>query len=162
MKKVLIPMILATAGLAASAAPVDAHGSHRRVEVTTGRFQTLPGGEALGYDVSGGAIMFRSDHGGGSTAVVVRIGGLEPDTTYKAHVHNLPCSATPAGGRHYQNVTGGAVDAVNEIWPGFTTDSRGRGFGWATHDARARDDARSIVVHDPEDSSVRLACVDLT
>lgn len=162
MKKALIPMILATAGLAASAAPVEAHGSHRRVEVTTGRFQTLPGGEALGYHVRGGAIMFRTDRHGGTTAVVVRITGLEPDTTYKAHVHDLACSATPAGGGHYQHVIGGPADAVNEIWPGFTTDGRGRGLGFATHGARARDDARSIVVHKPEDSSIRLACVDLT
>jgi hypothetical protein len=161
--KALIPILIATVGLTATALPVEAGGhTHRSVEVTTGHFQTLPGGDALGYDVRGGAIMIRTDRHGGRTSVFVGARGLDPDTVYPVHVHNQPCSATPAGGSHYQDVIGGAVDAVNEIWPTITTDQHGRGTGFAVHDARARSDAMSIVIHYPANTSIRLACADLT
>jgi hypothetical protein len=88
--------------------------------------------------------------------------GLEANTTYPAHVHNAPCSATPPGGSHYQHQVGGPVDAVNEIWPIVTTGSAGRGFGSAWHTHRARPDAMSIVIHYPPDTSIRLACADLS
>lgn len=167
MKKALIPILIAAAGIAGHAAPADASGPrhrphHHRVDVTHGRFETLPGGEMLGFDVRGGATMFRSDRHGGVTTVVVRVRGLAPNTSYKTHVHNQPCSATPAGGGHYQHEAMGAADAVNEIWPTITTDGRGRGVGFAVHEHRARDDAQAIVIHWPEDSTVRLACLDLS
>lgn len=163
MNKALIPILVAALGIAAHAAPVDAApDTYGPVEVTTGRFETLPGGVAKGFDVNGGAIMFRSDVDGGTTTVTVRVRGLAPNTTYKTHVHNAPCSATPAGGGHYQHQSPGAVDAVNEIWPTLTTDDKGRAVGYAEHAARARSDAQSIVIHWSEDTAVRLACVDLT
>ena len=161
MNKALIPILLATAGLAATASPVDAHARPHR-EVTHGHFETLPGGADLGYHIHGRARMVRTDRHGGTTKVVVRVRGLDPDTTYPTHVHNQPCSATPAGGSHYQDVIGGPVDAVNEIWPTISTDAHGRGFGTATHDARARNDAMSIVIHYPANTAIRLACVDLS
>ncbi len=161
MKQALILILLATAGITATASPADAHGRSNR-EVTHGHFETLPGGVELGYHIHGRAKMVRTDRDGGTTTVVVRVRGLDPDTTYPAHVHNQPCSATPAGGSHYQNVIGGPVDAVNEIWPTITTDERGRGLGFAVHADRARDDARSIVVHYPPNTSIRLACLDLS
>jgi Cu-Zn family superoxide dismutase len=160
--KALIPILIAAAGITATASPVEAGGhSHRSVQITTGHFQTLPGGDDLGYDVRGGAIMIRTDRNGGRTSVFVGARGLDPNTVYPVHVHNQPCSATPAGGGHYQHVIGGPVDAVNEIWPKITTDKHGRGTGFATHGARARSDAMSIVIHNPADTSIRLACADL-
>ena len=57
---------------------------------------------------------------------------------------------------------GWEYDAVNEIWPTISTDAHGRGFGTATHDARARNDAMSIVIHYPANTAIRLACVDLS
>jgi len=161
MKQALILTLLATAGITATASPVDAHGRHHR-EVTHGHVETLPGGVELGYHLHGRAKMVRTDRDGGTTEVVVRVRGLDPDTTYPAHVHDQPCSSTPAGGSHYQHVIGGPVDPVNEIWPAITTDERGRGLGVAIHDERARDDARSIVVHFPLDTSIRLAFIDLS
>jgi hypothetical protein len=158
-----IPILLASAGLAFHAVPVAAdHPTHPRVEVTSGRFETLPGGADQGLDVRGGAIMFRTDRHGGRTMVVVRARGLRADTTYPAHVHNRPCSASPPGGSHYQHVIDGPVDDVNEMWPAITTDAHGRGAGFAVHGARARDDARSIVVHEPTNTSIRVACLDLS
>lgn len=157
--------ILATAACASvlPTTPAEAHHptSTANVEVTTGSFDTLPGGAALGYDVRGHAIMIRSDRQGGRTSVAVFARGLDASTTYPVHVHNQPCSFAPPGGGHYQHLVGGAVDPANEIWPAITTGRLGVGFGHASHDHRARADARSIVVHYPPDTSTRLACLDL-
>ena len=161
MKQALILILLATAGITTTASPAEANGRQHR-EVTHGHFETLPGGTDLGYHVHGRAKMVRTDRNGGTTKVVVRVRGLDPDTTYPAHVHNQPCSAMPAGGGHYQNMIGGDVDRVNEIWPTITTNERGRGKGFAVHGARARDDAMPIVIHYPLNTSIRLACLDLS
>jgi hypothetical protein len=161
MKSALIFILLATAGITATASPADAEG-HPDREVTRGHVMTLQGGEDLGYELRGRARMVRTDRWGGMTRVVIRVRGLDPNTSYPAHVHNQPCSATPAGGGHYQHVIGGSVDPVNEIWPTITTDDRGSGLGFAIHGERAREDARSIVVHYPPNTSIRLACVDLS
>ncbi len=147
-------------GLAVPAqASVEAADGHR--VVTSGRFGTLSGGADLGYTVTGTALMVRNPRKDDTTAVRVVVRGLEPDTTYKVHVHNGYCSDDPAGGGHYQNVIGGPVDEYNEIWPIVTTNSAGVGIGQASHDAWARRDARSVVIHWPDDSAVRLACADL-
>ncbi len=158
--KIFITALVAVVGLTVTSTPVDAGGRHHRVEITSGHFQTLPGGDA--YDIRGGAVMFRSDRHGGFTTVIVHIRGLEPNLSYPTHVHNQPCSFDPPGGSHYQNVIGGPADAVNEIWPTISTGQRGGGFGFATHADRARNDAMSIVVHNPADTKIRLACLDLT
>ena len=161
MKSALIFILLVTAGITSTATPADAEERPHR-EVTSGHVVTLPGGDDLGYELRGRARMIRTERWGGTTRVVIRVRGLDPDTTYPAHVHNAPCSATPAGGGHYQHEIGGPVDPVNEIWPTITTDERGSGLGVALHGERARDDARSIVVHYPPNTSIRLACVDLS
>ena len=59
-----------------------------------GRFVTLPEGMAMGLEIEGIGVITRSDAG---TQVKVVVRGLEPGTTYAAHLHNAPCSArTPA------------------------------------------------------------------
>ena len=160
MKSALILILLATAGITATSNPVGATGNARR-DITHGHVETLPGGAELGYQIRGRAKMVRSHVDVGTTTVVIRVRGLEANTSYPAHVHNQPCSATPPGGSHYQHVVGGPVDAVNEIWPTVVTDDRGHGLGVALHGERARADARSIVIHYPPNTSIRLACVDL-
>jgi Cu-Zn family superoxide dismutase len=156
-------IVLTAAGLslteaAPASTPADAD-DHAIVPTTTGEFDTLPGGTDSGYDVEGRAAMIRLPH---RTLVSVHVEGLDADTTYPAHVHNAPCSAIPAGGGHYQHEVGGTVDAVNEIWPIVTTDQHGRGHAQVAHAHRARPEAQSIVIHYPLDTSIRLACVDLT
>ncbi len=148
--------LLALSLLVVLAAPAAAHPKDGST-ITRGVFQTLPGGADLGYDIVGAAVMIRSDD---QTVVKVRVRGLDANTTYPAHVHNASCSSTPPGGGHYQHLVGGAVDAVNEIWPVVTTDDLGRGRGYAVHDHRARPDAMAIVIHYPPDTSIRLACLD--
>ena len=157
MHTALATLLISSIAMVASPATAD---DRHPVEVTRGRFQTLPGDH--GHDVRGGAIMFRTDAGGSTTTVVVRVRGLDPDTTYRTHIHDRPCSSTPPGGGHYQHVIGGEVDAVNEIWPTITSDHHGRGLGYAVHGHRARDDAQAIVIHHPTDNSIRIACLDLT
>jgi len=143
--------------------PVTAHGGQdHRVETTRGAFVTLPGGADLDFIIEGRASMVRLPH---HTLVHVRVRGLDPKTTYPAHVHNAPCSATPSGGSHYQHKVGEGprfVNAVNEIWPEVTTNGAGRSHGHAAHGYRARPDAMSVVIHYPPDTSIRLACADLT
>ena len=151
------PIVLAATLIGAAAAPTAAAAPP--IDVTRGRVITLDPASDLGYSLRGHAAMIRLEH---TTFVVVRIKGLDANTTYPAHVHNAPCSSTPPGGSHYQHDVGGAVDDVNEIWPVVTTDNRGRGWGTAWHGHRARSDAQSIVVHYPADTSIRLACVDLS
>lgn len=134
----------------------------RGAEVTTGRFDTMPAGTDLGYDIGGAAVMLRVAGGDdGFTAVWVRVRGLDADETYPAHVHIGACADLLG---HYQHDPTGPVDAVNEIWPTVSTNRRGIGRGIATHAHWARDEARSIVVHAPASSptpGARIACADL-
>lgn len=140
-----------------TAAPAHSTG---RAEVTWGRFDTFPAGEELGFDVRGVALMVRAPANDGTTVVAVRVRGLDAEyPTYPAHVHNAPCAT--GGGGHYQDEVGGAVDAVNEIWPTVSRNAAGRGRGFAVHDNWARSDAQSVVIHHPADTSIRLACADL-
>jgi hypothetical protein len=156
-KKIWI-LPLAAALVMALSAPVTA-GATETAGITKGKFVTLSGGDDLGYTVRGRAVMVRFAD---STLVLVQVRGLDPRETYPTHVHNAPCSASPPGGSHYQHDVGGAVDNVNEIWPTITTNRRGNGFALAWHDNRVRPDAMSIVVHYPVDTSIRLACADLS
>ena len=156
-------LIVVIALVVVAAAPAAAGtGARRHAEVTKGTFVTLPGGADLGYEVEGRAVMVRMPWRGGRTFVAVQVRGLDPTTAYPAHVHNAPCSADPPGGSHYQHEIGGAVDDVNEIWPAVTTNAAGNGRGWATHRHWARPDAQSIVIHYPANTSIRLACADLS
>jgi Cu-Zn family superoxide dismutase len=127
-------------------------------QVTSGSFTTYASGPSLGYEISGTAKMVRTADG--KTIVQVHLKGLHPNAPYGAHVHNLPCGVSSGGG-HYQDVVGGPVDAVNEIWPGFTTNEAGNGSGMAANAFTARPEAQSVVVHDPAAGNARIACADL-
>lgn len=156
----LRPLALGALLLALLAAPAATADPGSAATTTSGEFTTLPGGAALGYEISGHAVMVRIP-GTDTTRVIVHARGLDPDQAYGVHVHNAPCAASPPGGGHYQHEVGGAVDAVNELWPTITTNAAGVGLGSAQHDHVARDDARAIVIHWPGNSAVRLACLDL-
>ena len=130
-------------------------------EVASGTIVALPGAATVGLEPAGHVHMIRLPADGGRTRVVVHVTGLAPDASYPVHVHNGPCSGTPAGGGHYQHMVGGAVDAVNEIWPVVHTNAEGVGLGIATHDHFARGDARSLIIHYPQNTAIRVACADL-
>jgi Cu-Zn family superoxide dismutase len=155
--KSLIPALAATVLLSVTvaASPADAGSA---AEITRGRFQTTSTGADLGFDITGRAVMVRSDTGGGRTLVVSIAYGLEPGTTYGSHVHNAPCSVNGGGG-HYQHEVGPVVDAVNEIWPVLHAQPSGVAHGMAVHGHRARPEAQSIVIH--ASGGARIACLDL-
>lgn len=135
----------------AVARPAGAEG-----EVTQGDFQTFAAGGGRGFAISGHATLIRT--GSDQTLVSVMATGLAPNRTYGVHVHNLPCGVANGGG-HYQDVVGGAVDAVNEIWPLITTNAAGVGNGFAMNAFRARPEAQAVVIHDTD--GARIACADL-
>jgi Cu-Zn family superoxide dismutase len=156
-------LIVVIALVVVAAAPASAGaGVRKHAEVTKGAFVTLSGGADLGYEIEGRAVMVRVPWSHGRTFVALHVRGLDPTTVYPVHVHNAPCSADPAGGSHYQHEIGGAVDAVNEIWPAVTTNAAGRGHGSAMHGHWARPEAQSVVIHYPANTSIRLACADLS
>lgn len=125
-------------------------------EVTGGEFATYASGPGMGYEISGHARMTRTADG--KTIVSVHAAGLLPNTDYGVHVHNRACNDNNGGG-HYQDVVGGAVDAVNEIWPLFTSNAAGIGNGYAANNFRARPEAQAVVIHAP--GGARIACADL-
>jgi hypothetical protein len=126
--------------------------------VNKGTFMTTEEGADLGLDISGFTQMTRSQ---GNTSVDALVYGLAADTTYAAHVHNLPCDM--GGDNHYKIspfVIGTEED--NEIWPTVTTDGSGLGMGSdmvAEHSARP--EAQSVVIHAGPDGGSPIACADL-
>lgn len=93
-------------------------------------------------DVEGWARLRRHDD---TTSVRIKIRGLEPDTTYPAHLHIGNCDETLAG--HYQHVEGGPVDDQNELWPTVVTDRRGHADITAKVPWGTRDGDLSVVIH---------------
>lgn len=150
----LIVVVLGIGVLLAAGLPALAHAA----QVTRGEFVTFATGPALGYNVAGHAQMVRT--AAGQTIVSVHVTGLRAGVAYGAHVHNLPCD-TSSGGGHYQDLVGGPVDAINEIWPGFTANPAGVGNGFASNGFTARPEAQSVVIHDPTAGNARIACADL-
>jgi len=97
----------------------------------------------------------------GETEVRVSAVGLGEDVEYMVHVHALPCSESDGGG-HYK-IDREEADTVeeNELWLTLAANGEGTGSVQETFEHTARADARSIVIHDPEDSA-KLACIDLS
>jgi Cu/Zn superoxide dismutase len=136
-----------------------------------GTFEKLPDGAAMGLEIEGFAQLTRSD-AGTSAKVVVR--GLEPETTYAAHLHNAPCSAANPGGAHYKNDPAGPAMPPNELWlsstddpmAGITANAGGVAHGRGSADWVARSDAQSVVIHfiPPGGTTAggpKIACADL-
>jgi hypothetical protein len=136
-----------------------------------GTFQTLPDGAAMGLEIEGFATLTRSE-GGTEGKVVVR--GLEPATTYAAHLHDAPCSDANPGGAHYKNDPAGPAMPPNELWFSSTDDptfgiranSAGVAHGRGSADWVARPEAQSVVIHyiPPGGTTAggpKIACADL-
>jgi hypothetical protein len=100
--------------------------------------------------------------------------GLEPGSTYAAHLHSQPCSATNPGGGHYMHVIGAGGSPPNELWfsssvhptDGITANRAGVAIGRGTADWVATADARAVVIHAiPAGGTTaggpKIACADL-
>ena len=159
-------LTLASAALALAAGPAAANSAKPR-----GTFATLPDGAAMGLEIEGFASITRGE-GGTQVKAVVR--GLEPATTYAAHLHEAPCSATNPGGGHYKEDPAGPAMPPNELWlsstddamAGITANSGGVAQGRGSADWVARPDAQSVVIHfiPPGGTTAggpKIACADL-
>jgi hypothetical protein len=130
-------------------------------QVTRGQFNVFAAGvgDPRFEHLQGHAQMVRAADG--KTIVKVEVTGLVPDTAYPVHVHAAPCGIGAADG-HFQFQPGGAVDNVNELWPGFTTNPAGAGNGMAVADRAAGANAVSVVIHSPDATPApKVACADL-
>jgi hypothetical protein len=136
-----------------------------------GTFQTLPEGAAMGLEIQGFAQLARDDSG---THGKVLVRGLDPGTTYAAHLHNAPCSAANPGGAHYKDDPAGPALPPNELWfsstedplAGITANPGGVAHGRGAADWVARPEAQSVVIHaiPPGGSTAggpKIACADL-
>jgi Cu/Zn superoxide dismutase len=163
MRRVLLLALFA----ALLALPTGAAGA----TTERGKFTTLPDGTAMGLTIEGTAKMTRTDDG---TFVKIRVRGLEPGTTYAAHLHNAPCSAANPGGGHYKDDPAGPAEPPNELWlsstsdpfAGITANAGGVAHGSGSADWVARDDADAVVVHaiPPGGTTAggpKIACADL-
>jgi len=146
--------VLALAGPALSSA-----------QVTQGAFAPLTDGD---FGVTGHAKMVRTADG--RTKISVQVAGLEPGSVYGSHVHNQACDDGRGGG-HYQHEVGGATTPPNELWPSsdpqdpeavLIANASGKANGHGTAPWTAREEARSVVIHQTGNPAVRIACADLT
>ena len=137
-----------------------------------GEFTTLPAGAAMGLEIDGVATIKRTQNG---TVVKVRVRGLQPRTTYGAHLHNAPCSNPDLGGGHYKHDPAGPSVPPNELWlsstrdpmAGITANSRGVARGRGEADWVARPEAQSVVIHSipPGGTTAggpKIACAELS
>ena len=154
-------VMVALAAAPAAAGPVKDRGT----------FQTLPDGAAMGLEIQGLATITRSDAG---TDVKAVVRGLEPGTTYAAHLHNAPCSDANPGGAHYKNDPAGPSVPPNELWlsstddpmAGITANPGGVAHGRGSADWVARPEAQAVVIHfiPPGGTTAggpKIACADL-
>ena len=166
--RVLLAATLAVGALALTAvAAVGERGATKQ----RGTFITLPDGEAMGLTIEGFATIKRSPSG---TTVDAHVRGLEPGTTYAAHLHNAPCSDPNPGGGHYKHDPAGPAVPPNELWlsstddpqAGITSNSGGVAKGSGSSDWVARPEAQSVVIHfiPPGGTTAggpKIACADL-
>jgi Cu-Zn family superoxide dismutase len=98
--------------------------------------------------------------GGERTLAVLIVRGLPANDTYAVHAHTGPCSADPMSSEgHYQHQVGGPVDAVNELWLGFTSNAAGVGVAHAVVDWEFRDDDSSESITFHHGGPARVACL---
>jgi hypothetical protein len=162
---------LLVAGALALPAGAIADDDDGKSKKQRGEFTTLPAGAAMGLEIDGVATIKRTQSG---TVVKARVRGLQPGTTYGAHLHNAPCSAADPGGGHYRNDPAGPSVPPNELWlsstrdpmAGITANSRGVTRGRGKADWVARPEAQSVVIHSipPGGTTAggpKIACADL-
>ena len=143
---------LLVALLAFGALALAAGAALGATDVKRGEFTTLPDGEAMGLEIEGFAQIKRSTEG---TAVKAVVRGLEPGTTYAAHLHNAPCSDASLGGGHYKDDPAGPSEPPNELWlsstgdpfAGITANPGGLAKGRGSAEWVARPEAQAVVIH---------------
>ncbi|MEU1312393.1 superoxide dismutase family protein [Streptomyces cinnamoneus] len=154
--------------------------------VVSGQFMAADGGthQAVTFDGTaipdGSRVTVTERTSVDGTRIELRVGGVQANRMFGAHVHTQPCGSTPgASGPHYQNVKDPKqpstdpryANAQNEVWLDFTTDGRGDGGAVSTVQWGFRaGEARSVVIHahgtatgagQAGTAGARLACVNV-
>jgi hypothetical protein len=115
-------------------------------------------GPLAGYqDIGGEGYMARQFDG--STELNIAVYGVQPDVAYTAHLHVAACAAN-AGGHYKIDPSITTTSEANELWLHGHSSGAGTLFASASFPHRTRDDAKSLVVHDPA-TGAKMACADL-
>ena len=151
-----LPVVTALASPDGGGAPLDVAFS---AEVTTaGAVRPFAAGTSTYPDAMGAASLVRRR---GDTAARLEVTGLKPSASHMVHVHEQPCDSSD-GGAHFRFDETQPFAEANEIWLPFTTDATGEsGVVTVTQPQRAGTKAVSVVVHDPDNPALRIACADL-
>jgi hypothetical protein len=115
--------------------------------------------------IEGRAILVRKLDG--TSEVSIALNGGTAGTTYVAHVHIAPCdfqivappAVATATGHYMIDPSQTATVEANELWVNPTTSATGMIVGAATFAHVPREEAISVVVHDPVMG--KMACADL-
>lgn len=124
--------------------------------IATGGFRAI----APYTNIGGRALMVRTLDG--NTNLSISITGVSPTVMYTAHLHAAPCQF--AGGGHYK-IDPAVTTTVetNELWLKGTSTDGGVVTSLASFTHKARGDALSVVIHDPNSATpgAKMACADL-
>lgn len=167
MRRAFVSSVVLVAAALLAGSAVAGPGKNQR-----GSFETLSPGTDRGLDIEGTAKIRRASE---RTFVKVHVRGLEPGTTYAAHLHNAACAAANPGGAHYQHNPAGSAQPPNELWlsskrgdplAGITANPGGVAHGRGSADWVARPEASSVVIHAiPAGGTTaggpKIACADL-
>lgn len=112
-------------------------------DVRIGDVVPVPVSDEDSNDISGWVMIKRHK---GDTKLTVQLTGLKPNGQYHGHLHVDECKDK---GPHYQDVPGGHPHPPNELHlVTFTAKPNGTALVKATADWIARDEARSVFIHD--------------
>lgn len=167
MRRVVISSVVLVAAALLAGSAVAGAGKNQR-----GSFETLSAGTGMGLDIDGVVKIRRTSE---RTFVKAHVRGLEPGTTYAAHLHNAVCAAANPGGGHYKHDPAGPAQPPNELWlssergdplAGITANPGGVAHGHGSADWVARPEASSVVIHAiPSGGTTaggpKIACADL-
>jgi len=129
--------------------------------VTSGTATVLEGGMDLGFEDMTASVEMERSVETGMTTVTLEVTGLDAEETYAVHVHDQDCSLGSGGGHYKIDYEVAEALEENEIWLPITTQADGSGTSEVTVDHLARAEAMALVIHNPDDTGTRIACVDL-
>lgn len=147
-------LLLALAGTQAAAAErVVAEGVFSTSEPAWTYDPVVPSGAS--------AVVRAIETGSGRTVATLHVRGIAHSTDFAVHAHTGACGSNPLDSAgHYQHEVGGAVDDVNELWLGFSTNPAGNGSAQAVVEWEFRTgEARSVTFHDPARGGKRVTCL---
>jgi Cu-Zn family superoxide dismutase len=122
--------------------------SDDETETVSGQLKRLTTAPAADKAVAGEATLERAD---GGTTVSLKVTGLEPSTSYVAHLHTGGCDQADPGGPHFKFNADGGDEPPNEIHLELRSKADGAASATATSNREVpKGEAGSIVVHEAD------------